>query len=214
MNAWQTIAVATLSYLLGSVSFAWILAKKIAGVDLRTVGSGNLGATNAGRLLGRKWAIVIYLLDFSKGFVPVIVLRRAFGDPSGPATVPVSIVAGLAAFLGHCLPIWHGFRGGKGVATASGVITALTPRAAALVFLIFGLAVALSRRISVGSVAGAAALPLVHFLLRENSATNELAASWTLALYGVLAIVVIFRHRQNLRRLVRGEEPRIGARKP
>jgi acyl phosphate:glycerol-3-phosphate acyltransferase len=214
MNAWQTIAVATLSYLLGSISFAWILAKKIAGVDLRTVGSGNLGATNAGRLLGRKWAVVIYLLDFAKGFAPVVVLRRAFGDPAGPATVPVSIVAGLAAFLGHCLPVWHGFRGGKGVATASGVIAALTPRAAGIVFLVFGLAVALSRRVSVGSVAAAAALPVVHFLLREGSATNEHATSWTLGLYGVLAIVVIYRHRQNLRRLFRGEEPRIGARKP
>src|SRR4029078_5165485 len=84
MNAWQTIAGAALAYLLGSVSFAWILAWKVAGVDLRTFGSGNLGATNAGRLLGRKYAVAIYFLDFAKGFAPVVILRRGVGGPAPP----------------------------------------------------------------------------------------------------------------------------------
>jgi glycerol-3-phosphate acyltransferase PlsY len=209
MNAWQTIAVAVLAYLLGSVSFAWIFAKKLEGIDLRTYGSGNLGATNAGRLLGRPMAVLIYALDFSKGFLPVFLLRRPFGDPPGPGGVPVAVLAGLAAFVGHCFPVWHGFRGGKGVATASGLIVALTPLVALATFLVFGALVALFRRISVGSIGASATLPIGQAILREGS--DARAAAWVLALYVAVALMVIARHHQNIRRLLRGEEPRIGA---
>jgi acyl phosphate:glycerol-3-phosphate acyltransferase len=211
MNAWQTIAAAVLAYLLGSVSFAWIIAKRLKGVDLRGYGSGNLGATNAGRLLGRRWAVAIYLLDFAKGFVPVALLRWAWNDPAGPAGVPVSLVAGLAAFLGHCFPVWHGFRGGKGVATASGVIVGLTPVVALIVFATHGLAILLFRRVSVASIAAAAALPLAQLVIRDGPSGD--GGRWTLGFYVVLAIGVISRHHQNIRRLLKGEEPRIGATK-
>jgi glycerol-3-phosphate acyltransferase PlsY len=209
MNAWQTIATAGLAYLLGSVSFAWLFAKRLKGVDLRTYGSGNLGATNAGRLLGRRMAVAIYLLDFAKGFAPVFVLRRPWGDPLAPGGVPVALLAGLAALIGHCFPVWHGFRGGKGVATASGVIVALTPLVSLVVFAVFGIAVAVSRRISVGSVAAAATLPIAQSVLRDGSG----GTGWVLGLYVAVAMLIVARHHQNLRRLFRGEEPRIGARK-
>ena len=91
------VLAVTAAYLIGAIPFGYLIFYWARGIDIRTVGSGNIGATNAGRLLGRKWAVVIYFLDFAKGFVPVVVLRRAFGDPAGPATVPVSIVAGLSA---------------------------------------------------------------------------------------------------------------------
>jgi glycerol-3-phosphate acyltransferase PlsY len=211
MNAWLTIAVAVLAYLVGSVSFAWIFAKRLKGVDLRAFGSGNLGATNAGRLLGRRMAVLIYALDFAKGFVPVFVLRRPLGDPLGPGGVPVAVVAGLAALLGHCFPIWHNFRGGKGVATASGLIVALTPVVAAIAFGLFGVIVAITRRISAGSIVAAASLPVAQAAVSGRSGTSS---GFVLAFYVAIAVLVIARHHQNLRRLLRGEEPRIGAGKP
>lgn len=157
-------------------------------------------------------AVVVYALDFAKGFVPVLILRRLCADPLGPGGVPVAVLAGLAALLGHCFPIWHSFRGGKGVATASGVILALTPLVGAIAFVLFGVVVALTRRISAGSIAAAAALPVAQAFLREGSSPTS--ANWALALYVAIAALVIGRHHQNVRRLLRGEEPRIGARKP
>jgi acyl phosphate:glycerol-3-phosphate acyltransferase len=211
MNAWQTISVAVLAYLVGSVSFAWLFAKKLKGVDLRAFGSGNLGATNAGRLLGRTMAVVIYVLDFAKGFVPVYLLRLPWGDPAAPGGVPVAVLAGLAALLGHCFPIWHGFRGGKGVATASGVIVALTPVVALMAFGAFGAVVLAARRISAASMAAAVSLPVAYAIFREKTTA---ASDWVLGLYAAIAVLVIARHHQNLRRLLRGEEPRIGTKKP
>jgi glycerol-3-phosphate acyltransferase PlsY len=210
MNAWQTIAVTVLAYLVGSTSFAWIFAKRLKGIDLRTVGSGNLGATNAGRLLGHRIAILIYFLDFAKGFVPVFVLKKLCADQPASLAVPVALLAGLAAFAGHCFPIWHGLRGGKGVATASGVIVGWTPLAALAVISVFALAVALSRRISAGSILAAVALPIAQLVFCEGS--TEAARRWTLFVYLGIATLVIARHHQNLRRLLKGEEPAIGRR--
>jgi glycerol-3-phosphate acyltransferase PlsY len=211
MNVWQTIAAVVAAYLLGSISFAWLFAKKLEGVDLRTFGSGNLGATNAGRLLGRRFAILIYLLDFAKGFVPVFLLRVTAGDPLAPGGIPVSLLAGLASFLGHCFPVWHEFRGGKGVATASGVIFGLTPLTACCVIGVFVLVVGLFRIISLGSIAAAIALPVAHLLIGEGG--SPAAIRWTRILYTAMALLVVARHHRNVGRLMRGEEPRIGARK-
>lgn len=210
MNTGPTIACAAAAYLLGSISFAWLIAKKLQGVDLRTVGSGNLGATNAGRLLGRKWAVVVYVLDFLKGFAPVLLIRTLGGDPIVGATVPVALIAGVAAFLGHCFPVWHRFRGGKGVATASGVILALTPLTALVVVLVFAVVVGATRRISLGSICAAVALPAAQAFFREGSVPR--AASATLAFYGAMAALIIARHRKNVVRLIRGQEPKIGER--
>jgi glycerol-3-phosphate acyltransferase PlsY len=214
MNAWQRIAVVVAAYLIGSVSFAWILAKRLKGVDLRTVGSGNLGATNAARVLGRRLGSVVYVLDFAKGLLPVVLVRAlTAGEKAGASIgpVPLTILAGLAAIVGHCFPVWHQFRGGKGVATASGVVAGLTPLVAIIAGAVFGIAVLVSRRISVGSILAAAALPVAQFLLRDGPPVD---VREVLIFYCALAVFVIARHHQNLRRLFRGEEPRIGARRP
>jgi acyl phosphate:glycerol-3-phosphate acyltransferase len=212
MTFWQTIACAVLAYLFGSVSFAWIIAKRLKGVDLRTVGSGNLGATNAGRLLGRKWAVVVYVLDFAKGFLPVALLRGPAAEPLAFGEVQVALIAGLAAFAGHCFPIWHQFRGGKGVATGSGVIVGLTPLAASIVIGVFAVVVLIGRRISIASVCAALTLPIAQALLREGPTPRARTA--TLIVYAAMAAVLIVRHRQNLARFFRGEEPRIGRHAP
>ena len=208
MSTWQTTAVLLAAYLLGSVSFAWLFAKALKGVDLRTIGSGNLGATNAGRLLGHRMAVVVYLLDFAKGALPVILVRELAGNPLVASAAPVALLAGVAAFVGHCFPVWHGFRGGKGVATASGVVVAHTPLVALVAFLVFGFAVAVSKRISVGSLAAAVALPVAYAVL-----PGESRSPWTLGAYAFIASLVGVKHRANIGRLLRGEEPKIGARK-
>jgi glycerol-3-phosphate acyltransferase PlsY len=205
MSPWLAILAVVAAYLLGSVSFAWLLAWKLRGVDLRTVGSGNLGATNAGRLLGRKLAILVYFLDFSKGLLPVLLLRLFAGGAALWDAVPVALAAGVAAFVGHCFPLWHGFRGGKGVATASGAIVGLTPLVALVAFAVFGLTLRQSRIVSLASLSAAATLPVAEALIREGERPGA-----TLVGYAAMALIVAARHHRNVRRLIAGEEPRIG----
>lgn len=215
MDAPAAAATLLASYALGSVSFAYLAAKLLRGVDLRAVGSGNLGATNASRVLGRKWGVAIYLLDFLKGFAPALLVLRCAGDPrlGGPGGPPLAACAGLAAFVGHCYPAWHGFRGGKGVATASGLVLALSPWAGLTAFAVFGALVLAFRFISVGSVAAAAALPFLHVAFGGVESTLTGGGRWITGLFALIAAWVIVRHRSNLRRVLAGEEPKVGKRK-
>lgn len=215
MDAPAAAATLLASYALGSVSFAYLAAKLLRGVDLRAVGSGNLGATNASRVLGRKWGVAIYLLDFLKGFAPALLVLRCADDPrlGGPGGPPLAACAGLAAFVGHCYPAWHGFRGGKGVATASGLVLALSPWAGLTAFAVFGALVLAFRFISVGSVAAAAALPFAHVAFGGVDATLTGGGRWITGLFALIAAWVIVRHRSNLRRVLAGEEPKVGKRK-
>ncbi|QJA06072.1 glycerol-3-phosphate 1-O-acyltransferase PlsY [Thermosulfurimonas marina] len=183
------------AYLLGSIPFALVVARPF-GIDPRRAGSGNPGATNVARLLGKKWGALVLALDLGKALLPTA-LARAYlsGIPEGPWWVAAT---GLAAFLGHLFPVWLGFRGGKGVASAAGVLAVLCPKALALLLPVFVLAVALSGYVSVGSLAAAALAPLgVKFLYPEP------AYFWmTLS----MAILIWVKHRANLQRLLRGEE--------
>lgn len=197
-----------LSYLAGSVSFAYLLVKSRRGIDLRSVGSGNLGATNAGRILGRRWAAAIYTLDLLKGLLPTAAGKHLFGDPA-LASVPLSLLMGAAAFAGHCWPFWLGFKGGKGVATASGVILALAPLVFAIALLVFAIAVLLTRRISVGSLCAALTIPVSWWALGGPEA-REGRGAVLLAFFSALAVAVIVLHRKNIGRILAGTEPRIG----
>jgi len=196
--SWAQLALAAVAgYGLGSVSFALLLARA-RGIDLRQVGSGNLGATNAGRALGRKSGILVYFLDALKGFVPAWLAVQWSGRPE------VAVAAGAGAFLGHLWPVWHGFRGGKGVATLSGALLALAPLAVVAAGLSFLLGAGLTRIMSVGSIAFGLALGPAAFVLRAPTPVALFAALGGLAL--------IFTHRANIRRLLRGEEQPIGRR--
>lgn len=196
--SWAQLALAAAAgYGLGSVSFALLLARA-RGIDLRQVGSGNLGATNAGRALGRKAGILVYFLDALKGFVPAWVAARWTGSPD------LAVAAGAGAFLGHLWPLWHGFRGGKGVATLSGALLALAPWVLLAAGLSFLLGVLLTRIMSVGSIAFGLALGPAAFVLRAPAPIAVFAALGGLAL--------IFTHRANIRRLLRGEEKPLGQR--
>jgi glycerol-3-phosphate acyltransferase PlsY len=197
------------AYLLGAVPFGWLLVRLVKGVDLRTVGSGNIGATNAMRALGKPLGIVAFLLDFAKGLVPVALFATwSAGAPEGPST-PLRVLFGAAAVVGHVFPVYLRFKGGKAVATGCGALVALDP----LVFVVGGLgwiaAVLATRMVSVGSIVMALCFAGAAWW-REPSHTD----GWALvAGAGALALLVLWRHRSNIARIVAGTEPRIGAAK-
>ncbi|MFW6051929.1 MAG: glycerol-3-phosphate acyltransferase [Myxococcota bacterium] len=180
-------------YLLGSIGSGLLLARR-EGVDLRGVGSGNIGATNVGRVLGKQAYYTVLLLDALKGFAPTLAARLTMG-PEDPWTA----ATGVAAALGHCYPVWHGFRGGKGAATAAGVLAAAAPAAGTAAAVTFvGLKKA-SRRASVGSLGGAVVGTVATVALT--------GLGWRTAMASALLALIVARHRSNIARLLRGEEP-------
>jgi glycerol-3-phosphate acyltransferase PlsY len=196
-----TYFLVALSYLAGSIPSSFLVGKIFHGIDLRRHGSGNLGATNAFRVLGARWATPVLVIDMGKGLIPVLFFPRL-----APASFGWTLAYGGAAILGHMFSVWVGFRGGKGIATSAGVLLALAPWAV-LGGLLIWLAVTLpSGYVSLGSIAAAALLPvLVAFTPHQGGRT---LVWFTVA----LAAVVIWAHRKNIGRLVRGEEHRIGRR--
>ncbi|MBL0349584.1 MAG: glycerol-3-phosphate 1-O-acyltransferase PlsY [Elusimicrobia bacterium] len=182
-----------LGYALGSLPTAYWMGRALRGIDIRTVGSGNVGATNVFRSVGRGAGIATLLIDMVKGWLPVFLCLR-FG-PGG--LVPVAV--GVAAVLGHSGSPWVGFRGGKGVATSGGVFIALLPGPMLFAVLAFAVGFGLSRRVSVGSLLAAVTLPAVAFWRGAPSAERNLAL--------ILGLFVVYKHIPNMRRLMRGEEP-------
>ena len=186
------------AYLIGSIPFALLLARRCGTADLRAIGSGNLGAANVMRASGVKAGIVVALLDIAKGAASVALAQRLSEDAAAPA------VAGLAAIVGHIYPVWLRFRGGKGVATACGVFSVLTPAAVPPALLVFIGAVWLTKYISLGSVAATVMLPPIAY------ATGSPAP--VVAVAFAASAIIVFRHRSNLARLRTGTERRIGMR--
>ena len=188
--------LALLSYLIGSISFAEIVAKR-AGVDIRSEGSGNPGATNIGRVIGKREGRLVLVLDVLKGVVPAL-LSRALVDPTWMAAV------GFSGTLGHCYPIFHRFRGGKGAATAAGVLLVLVPAAGALAAVTYLVLRKATGRASVGSLAGAlvggAVATAAHLWF-------ALPLPLMIMAWGIAALVFL-RHHDNLARLWAGTEPR------
>jgi glycerol-3-phosphate acyltransferase PlsY len=196
------------AYFLGSVPFAFIVVYVKKGVDIRTIGSGNVGATNVGRALGRGWGIFVFTLDVLKGFAPVAVAQLIHGRGLGGQGLPLAIIlTGLAAIVGHNWSIFLGFKGGKGVATSSGVFLAIFPIGLALSLAIWAVVVKLTRYISLGSMIGAVALLLFAILLRDNPFG---AGRWLTAFAALSAAMNIARHHTNIRRLIAGTEGKVG----
>ena len=205
------------AYLLGSIPFGF-LAAKARGIDIRNVGSGNIGATNAMRVLGKPAGIAVLLLDALKGFaacqfLPPLVFNGLaphysgiglpFSDQPFDVQVRLKVVAGIFAVLGHNYPCWLKFKGGKGVATSAGVYVALAHWPLLIALAVFILAVALTRYVSVGSIAAAIALPVAVWWLPPH---NVMLGVVTTAL-GALAV---YKHKTNLQRLMAGTENRFG----
>jgi glycerol-3-phosphate acyltransferase PlsY len=182
------------SYLLGSVSFGLLLAKR-RGVDLRAEGSGNVGATNVGRLLGKDAGRRVLLLDAAKGALPALAARMALGKDD-----PWTAAVGTAAVVGHCFPLWHGLRGGKGAATAVGVLLVLAPPAGIAAAGTYFAVKKATGRASAGSIAGALVGAGTTLALLGPASPRTWMA-------GALLGLVLARHAENIERLVHGTEP-------
>ena len=189
-------ALVVASYLAGSIPFGLLLARRVAGVDVRTAGSGNIGATNVARTAGRRLGVATLLLDAAKGGVPAAATALALGAPHDGGW---AAAAGLAAFLGHVFPPWLAFRGGKGVATAFGAFVVLTPWLALFAAAVFAFAFGLSGIASLSSLAAAAALA-------AGCATFHGTDGAVTRVSLVVLVVVVVRHQGNIRRMLRGEE--------
>ena len=187
-------------YLAGSIPFGLIVAKLFAGKDVRQSGSGNIGATNVARVVGKKLGVLTLILDAAKGFIPVFIASRIALPPDTNREIVEGLVA-LAALLGHCFPIWLKLRGGKGVATGLGVLLAHRPDVAAVGLVAFAIGFAIMRRVSFGSMLAAAAVvgALVYFGPHDV----------TVVPIALCAVVIIARHHGNIRRLVTGKELKV-----
>jgi acyl phosphate:glycerol-3-phosphate acyltransferase len=183
-------------YLLGSLPTGYILGY-LSGIDVRTAGSGNVGATNVARVVGKRQGVWTLLADCAKGLIPAIVATRWGPEPSAAALV------GVAAFLGHLYPVFLKFQGGKGVATGFGVLLGLAPWAAVCLIPLFGVMILATRIVSLSSMVGAAAAPLVLWLFDHPPVVIVMSI--------FLAIMVILRHQSNIQRLLAGTEPKFGA---
>jgi glycerol-3-phosphate acyltransferase PlsY len=189
------------SYLLGAIPTSHLVSRLFARIDLREHGSGNLGATNLYRVLGWKYAIPVALFDIAKGAIPVLLFA-----PQVSHSELFAVACGVAAILGHVFSVFVGFKGGKGVATAAGVMLGLTPVALAVAAMVWALVVLLTGYVSLGSIAAAAALPFAVYLLERSRAPELL---WIVSL---VAASVILLHRRNIQRLLKGTENRFGRR--
>jgi glycerol-3-phosphate acyltransferase PlsY len=187
------------AYLLGSISFAVLVVRAKTGRDIRSEGSGNAGATNVLRSYGKKLALLVAFADVAKGAAAVFLMRLVTADPRWAAA------AGFAAILGHVLPVFYGFRGGKGVATAVGAFLALSPLALLVCLAVFLAIVAATRYVSLGSVVALALLPPVAGLFFH-------APRAVVTVAGLTAILIVAKHLPNLKRLARGEERKLGRR--
>lgn len=192
------------AYLVGSIPFGLLVGRWLRGVDIRQHGSGNIGFTNVLRILGPGPAVLVLVADVGKGLVPVAVGQRMLG-PSHPAGIEWWVLgAGLAAILGHSFSVFCGFRGGRAVATSFGVLLGLCWPAAAVALGVWGLVVATTRYVSLGSIIGSLSVPCYLALTRRPP-------SWV-AFWAAISALIVARHIPNLRRLLAGTESRLGQR--
>ena len=194
------------SYLLGSIPFGY-LAGRLAGIDIRRAGSGNVGATNVVRVLGKRYGYPVFALDVLKGFcaVKISMLVAPGRSPEWNSPEIFGILSAMCGVLGHLYPLWLKFEGGKGVATSAGALLALTPVAALIGVVIWIIVFWLTRYVSLASLTAAVALPIVVLILSWQDQNKGKPLVYSSA---CVAAVVIWRHRSNLSRLIRGTEPR------
>ncbi len=199
------LSIPAAAYLLGSIPFGLLMGKLFGAADVRAAGSGNIGATNVARVAGPLAGIVTLLLDAAKGGFAVVLAARLSDQSS-----TWMMIAGLCALVGHCFPIWLGFHGGKGVATAAGVFLVLCPPALLGSVILFVLVVVYWRYVSLGSMSAAAAMPLlIYFFWAPHHAPPYAVTFGSLA----AALLIVYKHDANIQRLVQGDEPKFSFRK-
>ena len=205
------IIVGIVAYLIGSISFSVIFSKKMAGFDVREKGSGNAGATNMLRSVGKKAAVLTLLCDALKGVVAIIfaIIVGAIAKESDKALLVQ--IAGILVVIGHTYPVFFGFKGGKGVATALGVLL-MTNWKIGLICLVFALVImALTRIVSAGSVVAAVLFPVLVLFMHTNYTISEGSSYFVYSI--ILAVIVLFNHRSNIKRILSGTENKLSFKK-
>lgn len=203
------IVVAILSYLIGSINFSIIISKKVAGFDVREKGSGNAGTTNMLRTVGKKAALITLVCDILKGVISIL-LALLIGKIAKEANNSILVqIAGILVIIGHTFPIFFKFKGGKGVATAVGVLLT-TNWQIGLICLIFGLVlIALTRMVSLGSITAAILFPILVLFIKTNYIVEGNYFIYSL----IIAVMVVFNHRENVKRLLSGTENKLSLKK-
>lgn len=216
------IIVAVIAYLLGSIPFGYILVRVFTGADVRAQGSGNIGATNVARTGKKGLAIATLFLDAAKGALAVFVATLFLSNVLPPEpelySVPTELIAGrqytlmsvaaLCAILGHMYPVWLKFKGGKGVATGLGVFLALAPKAVLIALVFFLIIVGITRYVSLGSIATAVMFPFAFYYMHPQHGTPLI-----MTMISAASLLIIWKHRENIRRLITGNENKLGAKK-
>lgn len=193
------LSLSLMSYLIGSIPTG-LLFSRLYGIDIRKEGSGNIGATNVARVMGKKMGLMTLFLDLSKGLLPIVIVRYYFWESKAINLELLISLMGFSAILGHCFPIFLRFNGGKGVATAAGAFLAICPLAAGFVFAIFMLTFHLSRIVSLSSITSSLMMPIAISIICPSKSFLYMSI--------VSSFVIIYRHKDNIRRLLRGEEKR------
>ena len=205
------IIIAIIAYLIGSINFSVIISKKMAGFDVREKGSGNAGTTNMLRSVGKKGAAITLVCDILKGVVAILIamfIGWAFKVENQSLLVQI---AGIAVVIGHTFPIFFGFKGGKGVATSLGILI-MTNWQIGLICLVFGIVlIALTRMVSLGSCTAAVLFPVLTLFISENYIVSQGSGYFVYSV--ILAIIVLFNHRSNIKRILSGTENKISFKK-
>lgn len=205
------LASVLIGYVCGSIPAAVWIGRWVGGIDIRRKGSGNAGATNVARVVGTGWGILVGVIDIMKGFLPVLLLSTTAGESIGIARANAGLAIGTAAILGHLFPLFAGFKGGKGVLTALGVFGALLPLEALCGVLIWAAVFAKTRIVSLGSLIGCVSVTLLviirRYIFDVPHPTPLVIASV------VITLLIIFTHRANIGRIIRGEESRFGVKR-
>jgi glycerol-3-phosphate acyltransferase PlsY len=192
------IIIILLCYLIGSIPFGYIAGRLFKGIDIRSVGSGNIGATNVGRILGIRGFISVFLLDLLKGFIPVIIIKNYY-----PRDIFLLLVA-LFIIIGHMYTIFLKFKGGKGVATTIGVFLALEPAGTFVALIVFLLTALVSKFVSLSSILAAISLAIYIWFV-SNWLSLQIIAT-------IVVIFIIYKHKENIKRIINGTENKIGVR--
>ena len=210
------LTIIILSYLVGSIPTSIVLTKVIKGVDVRDYGSGNAGATNASRVLGKRFGLLVVILDALKGVFAVVIIARLYlGSFPFPNTTPfddftlVQFIAGISAVIGHIWTVFAGFKGGKGIATGLGVLVSIVTVDMLIGIGVFILVASLSKYVSLASISAAIAVPLT-MIVRENIFGVDIPSYSTIIFFAFgLALLVMYTHRANITRLLQGNERKI-----
>ena len=204
MTNW--LIILTLAYLLGSIPFGYLLVRIFRKQDVRATGSGNIGATNVARSGGKGLGLLTLLLDALKGYIAVLIAMHVAPD-TGQGPAALAVATAVVAVIGHVFPVWLGFKGGKGIATALGVFLGLVPMVALSALGLFIVVVAVTRLVSLGSILAAVSIPIFALLLVQHRSAALLVG------LSVISLLTIVKHHANIGRLLHGTESRFGSRK-